>query len=139
MILKFVKFIYFLRKIIKQIKKYYFIMNSKISIISITIFSIIKLCYFYPSGAPVESCGSMFPDHNVDPIEDKPPYTVSIEPNSNSPSFNGNTLKSSLKENFYINLANSILLSQYFFKSQFPLILESILMIIIIIMASKVF
>ena len=85
------KFVYFLRKIIKRIKKHYFKMTSKISIVLITIFSIIKLGYLYPSGAPVESCESMFPGHDVDPIEDKPPYTVSIEPNSNSPSFNGNT------------------------------------------------
>ncbi len=69
-------------------------MNSKISIISITIFSIIKLCYLYPSGAPVESCENMFPDHNVDPIDDKPPFTVSIEPDSSLRSFNGNYLKS---------------------------------------------
>ena len=69
-------------------------MNSKISIILITICSIIKLCFLYPSGAPVDRCESMMPGHNVDPLDDDPPYTVSIEPDSSSSSFKGNGLKS---------------------------------------------
>ena len=65
-------------------------MNSKISIFLISIFSIIKLCYFYPSGAPVDRCESMFPGHGVDPLDDDPPYTITVDPVSNSASFTGN-------------------------------------------------
>ena len=64
-------------------------MFSKALFFLFQVFSIIKLCHFYPSGAPLESCESMFPRHGVDPLSDKPPYNISIEPISDSKSFNG--------------------------------------------------
>lgn len=33
---------------------------------------------FYPSGAPLDRCGDMMPKHNVAPINEPPPYEISV-------------------------------------------------------------
>ena len=55
-------------------------------------FSIFKLTLLYPSGAPLEACGNMYPYHGVDPLTDAPPFAVLINPLS-STKYNGNKLK----------------------------------------------
>ena len=56
---------------------------------SFLILILINVCYSYPSGAPLDRCESMFPGHNVDPLTDAPPFAISINPMSDSQSFNG--------------------------------------------------
>jgi hypothetical protein len=108
-------------------------MNSKISILCISIFAIIKLCYSYPSGAPVDRCESMMPGHNVDPLDDDPPYTVSVEPDSTSSSFKGKAFQRKLLN----KLKNSLFKPFYLLKSPFLLMPASIPVTIIVVL--KVF
>ena len=51
---------------------------------------VVELCTAYPSGAPLDRCESMMPGHGVDPINDTPPFAITVSPIDSSPSFNGN-------------------------------------------------
>jgi hypothetical protein len=63
-------------------------MTLKSSITFLTIYSI--LCINgYPSGAPVDRCESMLPGHNVDPLDDDPPFAITVDPIPDSASFKG--------------------------------------------------
>lgn len=58
-------------------------------ILLLTLVAIVKL-YAFPSGAPLDRCGSMLPGHNADPITDTAPYHILVEPlSSKNSSFNG--------------------------------------------------
>ena len=67
-------------------------MNLNISIAFLTIYSILCI-YGYPSGAPVDRCESMLPGHNVDPLDDDPPFAITVDPIPNSASFKGKIKK----------------------------------------------
>lgn len=40
--------------------------------------------YLYPTGAPVRHCGDMTPGHNVEPLDDLPPFKIIVEPADSS-------------------------------------------------------
>ena len=48
--------------------------------------------YSFPSGAPLDRCGSMMPGHGVDPLNEQSPFYITVKPSISNSSLDGSLL-----------------------------------------------
>lgn len=66
-----------------KIEMFYSNLHIFIVIALITVYS-----HSFPTGAPLRHCGDMTPGHNVEPLDDEPPFQILIEKSNISSSLN---------------------------------------------------
>lgn len=80
--------------------------NKRLNLILFVCLCTINYHVCYPSGAPLERCGSMMPGHNVDPITDAAPFRIDIRPVEMNLNPHHNSTGNRAQSSFYVSLVS---------------------------------